>query len=102
VFVTLVDRYVTAIKHGAVPDVDDAFEAVAKIENAKIEKEAIEIFEHQIERVELPVTSELLGDIYTEAQQNALDYLRKNVVDDKKNECEYQAQVRYLQHFDLR
>ncbi|XP_060575169.1 guanylate-binding protein 1-like isoform X2 [Ruditapes philippinarum] len=93
-FVTLVDRYVTAIKHGAVPDVDDAFEAVAKIENAKIEKEAIEIFEHQIEGVNLPVTSEILGNFYTEAQQNALNYLRKNVVHDKKNDCENKAQMK--------
>jgi hypothetical protein len=101
VFVTLVDHYVKSIKHGAVPDVDDAFEAVAKMENPKIEKEAIEIFENQIEGVELPLTSEVLGKFYTEAQQKALNYLRKNVVHDKKKDCEYRAQVRYLQYSDL-
>jgi hypothetical protein len=30
VFVTLAEQYVSAIQHGAVPDVDDAFTAAAK------------------------------------------------------------------------
>jgi hypothetical protein len=95
VFVTLAEHYVTAIKHGAIPDVDDAFSAVAKIENARIKKEAIEIFENQMQGILLPVSMDVLGQLYTNSQQTALNYLRKNVVHDKKGECENEAQVIY-------
>ncbi|XP_060605755.1 guanylate-binding protein 1-like [Ruditapes philippinarum] len=91
-FVTLADRYVTAIKHGAVPDVDDAFTAVAKIENAKIEKEAQEIFEIEMEKVMLPVSESDLGERYTTAQKIALDHLRQNVIHDFQAKCHIQAQ----------
>lgn len=91
-FVTLVDRYVTAIKNGAVPDVDDAFTAVAKQENAKIEKEALEFFENEMEKVTLPVPESELRQCYTNAQQIALDHLRKNVVHDFQAKCEIEGQ----------
>jgi hypothetical protein len=94
VFVTLADRYVTAIKNGAVPDVDDAFTAVAKIENAKIEKEALEIFEIEMENVMLPISESDLGERYTTAQKIALDHLRQNVIHDFKAKCQIKAQVR--------
>jgi hypothetical protein len=98
VFVTLVDRYVTAIKNGAVPDVDDAFTAVAKQENAKIEKEALEFFENEMEKVTLPVPESELRQCYTNAQQIALDHLRKNVVHDFQAKCEIEGQVRDCQY----
>jgi hypothetical protein len=85
--------FVTAIKHGAVPDVDDAFKAAAKIENAKIEKQAEEIFENQMVKVALPVPGNVLRGFYSKAQQTALEYLRQNAVHDLKIECEIHAQV---------
>ncbi|XP_060561032.1 guanylate-binding protein 2-like [Ruditapes philippinarum] len=91
-FVTLADRYVTAIKHGAIPDVDDAFTAVAKIENAKVEKEALDIFKNEMEKVMLPVSESDLGKRYTDAQKKALDYLRKNAVLDTQAKCQIHAQ----------
>ena len=60
VFATLVDRYVTAIKHGAIPDVDDAFTAVAKAENAKIEEKAVAMFEREMKAKTLPVPATVL------------------------------------------
>jgi hypothetical protein len=90
----LADRYVTAIKHGAVPDVDEAFTAVAKMENAKIENEAVEIFENEIKKVMLPVSESDLGERYTSAQNIALDYVREKVVHDFQAKCQIQAQVR--------
>ncbi|XP_060552248.1 guanylate-binding protein 6-like isoform X1 [Ruditapes philippinarum] len=93
-FVTLADRSVTAIKNGAVPDVDDAFTAVAKIENAKVEKEALDIFKNEMETVKLPVPESDLSNRYTNAQNKALHHLRQNVVHDFQAECEIEAQVR--------
>jgi hypothetical protein len=94
VFVTLADRYVTAIKNGAVPDVDEAFTAVAKMENAKVEKEALDIFENEIKIVILPIPESDLGNCYTNAQNKALHHLRHNVVHDFQAECQIQAQVK--------
>ncbi|XP_060559206.1 uncharacterized protein LOC132719451 [Ruditapes philippinarum] len=61
-FVTLAGRYITAIKYGAVLDVDDAFTAVAKIENAKIEEEALEIFKIKREKNKPAVSKSVLGN----------------------------------------
>ncbi|XP_060566028.1 guanylate-binding protein 1-like isoform X2 [Ruditapes philippinarum] len=91
-FVTLADQYVKAIKDGDVPDVDDAFTAVAKIENAKIEKEALDLFENEMKKVMLPVSESDLGKRYTSAQTKALDYVRQNVVNDFQAKCLFQAQ----------
>ncbi|XP_060572446.1 guanylate-binding protein 1-like [Ruditapes philippinarum] len=91
-FVSLATHYVTAIKHGAVPDVDDAFTAVAKIENSRVEKEALDIFENEMEKVMLPISENDLGKRYTSIQKIALDHLRQNVVHDFQAKCEMQAQ----------
>lgn len=93
-FVTLADRYVTAISNGAVPDVDDAFSTVSKMENARIEKKAVEIFENKMEKIELPLSEDALRSFYIEAQQAALDYLRSNIVYDREAEYEKQAQIK--------
>ncbi|XP_060561033.1 guanylate-binding protein 1-like [Ruditapes philippinarum] len=77
-------------------NVDDAFTAVAKIENAKIEKQALEIFEIEMENVMLPVSESDLGERYTSAQKIALDHLRQNVIHDFQAKCQIQAQVRDL------
>ena len=97
VFAILVDRYVTAIKHGAIPDVDGAFSAVAKAENAKIEEEAVAMFEREMIAKSLPVPETVLRKSYTEEQDKALNYLRKNVVHDKTFEHEHQAKVRDIE-----
>jgi hypothetical protein len=94
VFVTLVQSYVTAIKHGAVPDVDYAFEEVTKNENAIIEKEAVEMFVNEMKVVELSVSTDGLLRIYTNSQQAALNYFRRNAVHDTNGKYEKQAQVR--------
>ncbi|XP_060552254.1 guanylate-binding protein 6-like [Ruditapes philippinarum] len=91
-FITLADHYVTAIKHGAVPDVDDAFEAVAKMENTKIAKKALKIFETEMEKEKLPVSEGNLWKRYTRAQGKSLHYLRQNAFHDFKAKCEIQAQ----------
>ncbi|XP_060575210.1 guanylate-binding protein 1-like [Ruditapes philippinarum] len=93
-FVTLVESYVTAIKHGGVPDVDDAFERVAKIENAIIEKEAVEMFVNEIKKVELSVSTDDLWRIYTNAQKAALNYFRRKAVHDTNGKYEKQAQMK--------
>ncbi|XP_053376380.1 guanylate-binding protein 1-like isoform X2 [Mercenaria mercenaria] len=93
-FAVLATRYVTAVIHGAVPDVDDAFLAVAKMENARVGREAVEIFDTQMNKIVLPVTAILLEKCYTSAQQKALKYLRENVVHDKDAQCENQAQTK--------
>jgi hypothetical protein len=65
-----------------------------KKENAKIEKQAVEMFEDQIENVIQPVPGHVLRRLYTNAQQSALEFLRQNAVqNDLKFECENQAQV---------
>jgi hypothetical protein len=98
VFITLADRYVTAIKHGAVPDVDDACTAVAKIENDKIEKEALEIFKNEMEKVTLPASESDFEKRAGSAQHIALDHLRLNVIHDFQANYEMQAQVRYFRY----
>ena len=100
VFATLVDRYVTAIKHGAVTDFDAAFEAVAKTENAKIEKEAVAMFEREMKAKTFQFPATVLRNYYKEEQDKALRYLRKNAVLVKTYECENRTMVRDLQYFD--
>ncbi|XP_060606846.1 guanylate-binding protein 1-like [Ruditapes philippinarum] len=91
-FVTLAKHYINAIKHGAVPDVDEAFTAVAKLENAKVEKEALDIFENEMVNVMLPISEIHLGKRYRHAQKIALDHLRQNVIHDFQAKCQIQAQ----------
>ncbi|XP_060551714.1 guanylate-binding protein 1-like [Ruditapes philippinarum] len=92
-FKVLVEEYVTAIRQGAVPDVDGAFLAVAKIENEKTKKIAVDNFEKQLQKTKLPVSSDVLMTAFTEAETEALNYFRKNVVHDKDFEYEHQAQI---------
>lgn len=92
-FIALADHYVSAIRQGAVPDVDDAFTAVAKTENSKISKEALEGFETQMGKITMPIPSRNLHTYYTHAQQTALNYLRENVVQDIDGKCEQQVQM---------
>ncbi|XP_053388179.1 guanylate-binding protein 2-like [Mercenaria mercenaria] len=93
-FEVLTTQYVEALKHGAVPDVDDAFTAVAKIENARVAAEALEIFESQIKSVKLPIPTATLRDLYKNAQQQALDFLNPKVVHDGKNTCKNEAKMK--------
>jgi IS1 family transposase len=101
VFVTLVESYITAIKHDAAPDVDDAFERVAKIENAIIEKEAVELFVNEMKEVELSVSTDDLWRIYTNAQKAALNHFRRKTVHDTNGKEEKQAQVRDQLYSDI-
>ncbi|XP_060575226.1 guanylate-binding protein 1-like [Ruditapes philippinarum] len=93
-FVTLVESYVTAIKHGAVPDVNDAFERVANIENATIEKVAVDMLSNEMKGIELSVSTDNLRRIYINAQQTALDYFRRNAVLDTNGKYEKKVQVK--------
>ncbi|XP_053390814.1 guanylate-binding protein 1-like [Mercenaria mercenaria] len=93
-FEVLTTKYVEALKNNAVPNVDDAFTAVAKKENARMAAEALEIFESQMKSVELPIPTGTLGDLYRNAQQLALNYLNPKVVLDGNNICKNKTKLK--------
>jgi hypothetical protein len=94
VFKILVEKYVTAIRQGLVPDVDDAFLAVKKIINGQTIQIAVTNVANKLKQTKLPVSSKDLRDAFIDAQTEALQYLQKNVVHDEyQNESECQARV---------
>ena len=87
-FVTLADHYVTSIKHGDFPDVDDA----------RVQRSAVDSFEKEMAQIKLPVAGSELTSLYTKAQHKALEYLWKNTFEDN-DEHDCQAKVRYSSTF---
>ncbi|WAR13702.1 GBP2-like protein [Mya arenaria] len=92
-FATLTRKYVEAIARGAVPDVDDAFATVAKIENERVKDECMEMFRCKINEKKLPLPSALLDKHFADARWTALEYMRTNAVKDVANFVERQAQM---------
>lgn len=93
-FVPLVETYVKAITDGAVPDVDDAIMAVARTENERIAKIAVEKFKTYIDTVKLPVLQALEIDSLREKLQAAcLAQFRREFLFDKDGKYEREAFV---------
>ncbi|XP_060563144.1 guanylate-binding protein 1-like [Ruditapes philippinarum] len=81
VFSTPIEIYVNAIRDGAVPDVDDAFMAVANLENERMAAVAIKEFAEKIKMIELPVLkTNDFENLYQEIQRGALSKLRHESV----------------------
>ncbi|WAR30345.1 GBP6-like protein, partial [Mya arenaria] len=88
----LTNQYVDALRNGAVPDVENAFEAVATMENAKVRKEALEQFHKDLVDQIMPVPYKQLDDHFQRVQWTALEYIRNNVVKDTKHSVEKHVQ----------
>ncbi|WAR30249.1 GBP6-like protein [Mya arenaria] len=92
VLAVLTNQYVDALRNGAVPDVENAFEAVATMENAKVRKEALEQFHKDLVDQIMPVPYKQLDDHFQRVQWTALEYIRNNVVKDTKHSVEKHVQ----------
>ncbi|XP_052759919.1 guanylate-binding protein 2-like [Mya arenaria] len=93
VFATLTREYVDALANGALPDVDDAFALVAKIENERIRDKCMNMFRSGINDIKLPLPSKSLDKRVKEIQCSALEYMRTNAVRDVANVVEKEAQM---------
>ena len=100
-FVTLADHYVTSIIHGDFPDVDNAFLSLSKLENARVQRYAVDSFEKEMAQIKLPVAGSELTSLYTKAQHKALEYLWKNTFEDN-DEHDRQAEVRYSSTYNYK
>ncbi|XP_053390902.1 uncharacterized protein LOC128553752, partial [Mercenaria mercenaria] len=74
-FATLATSYIKAIRNGAIPDVDDAFQTVAKMENERMAIEAVKEFSARVYAIELPVLhiqefDKIYGDIQNASLAN--------------------------------
>ncbi|XP_053391637.1 guanylate-binding protein 2-like [Mercenaria mercenaria] len=80
-FVTLATSYIKAISNGAVPDVDDAFQTVAKIENERMAIEAVKDFSVRVQDIELPVLHiHEFDKIYGDIQNASLAHFRSEAL----------------------
>ncbi|XP_052760030.1 guanylate-binding protein 6-like [Mya arenaria] len=93
-FATLTRKYVDALAKGAVLDVDDAFEMVAKIENGRVKGKCMDLFHSKMREIQLPLSAPLLDKHFNEAKLSALDYMRRNAFNDVANVVERDAQNR--------
>ncbi|WAR13730.1 GBP2-like protein [Mya arenaria] len=91
-FASLTKQYVNDLSKGAVPDVDDAFTAVAKLENERVKKECLEIFQSRMDDILLPIPATKFNKHLTEARWCALKYMRENAVEDVANAVEKYAE----------
>ncbi|XP_052819758.1 guanylate-binding protein 1-like [Mya arenaria] len=92
-FVTLTRNYVDAFARGSVPDVDDTFAMVAKIENQRVKNECMHMFHSKMKELLLPLPSKLLDKHFTDARWSALEYMRTNTIKDIANAVERDAQM---------
>ncbi|XP_052820911.1 guanylate-binding protein 3-like [Mya arenaria] len=92
-FASLTKQYVNDLSKGAVPDVDDAFTAVAKLENERVKKECLEIFQSRMDDILLPIPATKFNKHLTEARWCALKYMRENAVEDVANAVEKYAEI---------
>ncbi|XP_052760423.1 guanylate-binding protein 1-like [Mya arenaria] len=92
-FATLTRKYVDALARGALPDVDDAFATVAKIENERIRDECMNMFRSGINDIKLPLPSKSLDKLFKKIRWSALEYMRTNAVRDVANVVEKEAQM---------
>ncbi|XP_052760029.1 guanylate-binding protein 5-like [Mya arenaria] len=92
-FATLTRKYVDALAKGAVPDVDDAFEMVAKIENGRVKGKCMDLFHSKMREIQLPLSSPLLDEHFNKAKLSALEYMRRNAINDVANVVERDAQM---------
>ncbi|WAR13940.1 GBP2-like protein [Mya arenaria] len=92
-FATLARNYVDALANGAVPDVDDAFATVAKIENQRVKEECMNMFRSKMEELQLPQPSKLLDIHFTDTRWTALEYMRTKAIKDVANVVERKAQM---------
>ncbi|XP_052819587.1 uncharacterized protein LOC128245459 [Mya arenaria] len=92
-FATLTRNYVDALAKGAVPDVDDAFATVAKIENQRVKEECMNMFRSKMKELQLPQPSKLLDIHFTETRWTALEYMRTKAIKDVANVVERNAQM---------
>ncbi|XP_053385528.1 guanylate-binding protein 1-like [Mercenaria mercenaria] len=78
-FAGLVESYVQAIRHGAVPDVDDAILVVSKIENRRAAAAAVETFTRHLENIKqkLPILhKEEFYQLFQSIQETSLTAFR--------------------------
>ncbi|WAR13930.1 GBP2-like protein, partial [Mya arenaria] len=92
-FATLARNYVDALAKGAVPDVDDAFASVAKIENQRVKEECMNMFRSKMKGLQLPQPSKLLDTHFTDTRWTALEYMRTKAIKDVANVVERKAQM---------
>ncbi|WAR28891.1 GBP2-like protein [Mya arenaria] len=91
-FAELTRTYVEAIRNGGVPDVEDAFAAVAKSENEKVKKETLDKFEVFMSKCTVPAPIKQLEPQYREAELASLVHFRTNAVFDDGNIVEKEVQ----------
>ncbi|XP_052771490.1 guanylate-binding protein 3-like isoform X2 [Mya arenaria] len=87
-FADLTRKYIETIRNGGVPDVDDTFRMVAKKENEKVSRQALEKFNKLMESIPMPEPQEEFEKRLLEAQLKSLEYLRNNAVHDENNGTE--------------
>ncbi|XP_052783276.1 guanylate-binding protein 1-like [Mya arenaria] len=92
-FAELTRTYVEAIISGGVPDVEDAFAAVAKSENEKVKKGTLDMFEDLMSKHTVPAPIKQLESQYREAELASLAHFRKNAVFDDDNIVEKEVQM---------
>lgn len=97
-FSTLIETYVNAIRDGAVPDVDDAFMAVANLENERMAAVAVKEFAEKIKMIELPVLkTKDFENFYQEIQRDVLSKLRhESVFNSEKYEKHAVAEMKSM------
>ncbi|XP_052784150.1 guanylate-binding protein 2-like isoform X2 [Mya arenaria] len=92
-FVELTRTYVEAIIRGGVPDVEDAFAAVAKSENEKVKKETLDMFEVLMSKYNIPAPIKQLESQYREAEMASLAHFRKHAAFDDGNIVEKEVKT---------
>ncbi|WAR30256.1 GBP3-like protein [Mya arenaria] len=88
----LTDQYVEALRQGVVPDVLNAIEVVAEMENTKVKNAALAIFKEGLVDQKMPVPYKQLDDHFQSVQWTALEYIRKNAMLDGKHNVEKDVQ----------
>ncbi|XP_052789648.1 guanylate-binding protein 1-like isoform X3 [Mya arenaria] len=89
----LTDQYVEALRQGVVPDVLNAIEVVAEMENTKVKNAALAIFKEGLVDQKMPVPYKQLDDHFQSVQWTALEYIRKNAMLDGKHNVEKDVQT---------
>ncbi|XP_052821303.1 guanylate-binding protein 1-like isoform X2 [Mya arenaria] len=87
-FAQLTRQYVEDLAKSDVPDVDKAFLAVAKLENERVKKECLSMFQLRMDRILLPIPATILHAHYLKARRSALIYMGENAVEDVANVVE--------------
>ncbi|XP_053376333.1 guanylate-binding protein 4-like [Mercenaria mercenaria] len=82
-FATLATSYIDAVRNGAIPDVDNAIQMVAKIENKRMANVAVEEFKAKLRLIELPILQVRdFNQLYEAIQNASLANFRREAVFD--------------------